>query len=514
MEKPGIKIILLTAFFTLVINSVWCRDQGYRGCTVFTVSKGDAVFFAGNDDYTNIDSVYWARPGNGERYGALYFGEPDNVQQGFNEKGLAYDANGLPHSAVTSHPGKLPVPRDYNQYHLVILQECAAVEEVIEWVRSHEWHPEMNDQMHFADPSGDAVVISAGPDGKAAFTRKEKGDSFLVSTNFNVADPANGSYPCWRYEETCRVLKGYLQAGGPVSIKDVAAAAENAHVENPGCWTLYTVAADLVKRDVFIYFMFQYDDPVVLNIDSEIARAPEPASLRSLFPASVLTKADSAFEKIANQSRNFSLFGYIWIGIVCICLGALFLTVKPAEADRRNRLFVTAVLGPFGLGSPSSSAVQARCDFAAVIPGLFVSVWAAIFMPVVNQNGLLQIGFFLAVPFFVRLIFFNKLIYCGRAADTWRELFITSNFAVAGAIPLVFPIIIWSIRRFGIQPRVVPVLWGLTIFGSVCGILLLFLYYRFGGKNLFRKKWPMPLVSTAFLIAGLFLTGITTGMVH
>jgi hypothetical protein len=38
----------------------------------------------------------------------------------------------------------------------------------------------MHDQLHFADATGDAVVISTGPDGKVAFTRKPAGDGTAI----------------------------------------------------------------------------------------------------------------------------------------------------------------------------------------------------------------------------------------------------------------------------------------------------------------------------------------------
>ena len=117
-----------------------CNDSDVRHCTVLTVSQGDRVFFGGNDDYINRDSTYWVDPGGATRYGAIYFGEPDNVQQGFNEKGLAYDANGLPRAPVNSHPGREPVFGGYTSYPIQILQECATVEEVIAWVQEHQWH--------------------------------------------------------------------------------------------------------------------------------------------------------------------------------------------------------------------------------------------------------------------------------------------------------------------------------------------------------------------------------------
>jgi len=43
-------------------------------CTVFTLSKGDQVFFGGNDDYIEPDTYYWVDPGQEGRYGAIWIG--------------------------------------------------------------------------------------------------------------------------------------------------------------------------------------------------------------------------------------------------------------------------------------------------------------------------------------------------------------------------------------------------------------------------------------------------------
>lgn len=89
------------AFFTIA--------PAAAGCSVFTVSKSDEVFFGGNDDYTNPDSYYWVDPAGKDRYGVIWIGEPDNVQQGINDQGFAHDANGLPRIAVNPHLERAPV---------------------------------------------------------------------------------------------------------------------------------------------------------------------------------------------------------------------------------------------------------------------------------------------------------------------------------------------------------------------------------------------------------------------
>jgi hypothetical protein len=76
---------------------------------VFTVSKSGHVFIGGNDDYVNPDSYYWVDPGGAQGYGVICIGTRDNVQQGVNEKGLAYDANDLPRVDVHLRPERLPV---------------------------------------------------------------------------------------------------------------------------------------------------------------------------------------------------------------------------------------------------------------------------------------------------------------------------------------------------------------------------------------------------------------------
>lgn len=192
------------------------------GCTVITISRGDKVFFGGNDDYINPDSYYWVDPGDSTSYGVIWTGTPDNVQQGINEKGLAYDANGLPRARVNPHSERPAPEGGYTSYPVHLLHECVTVKEVIKWVETHRWHSYMIDQMHFADASGDAVVISAGKDGELVFTLKQQGDGFLVSTNFNVANPSNGfGYPDWRYDKSHELLGKLMKSDSNLTIADL-----------------------------------------------------------------------------------------------------------------------------------------------------------------------------------------------------------------------------------------------------------------------------------------------------
>jgi hypothetical protein len=327
-------------------DQAFADGPAVRGCTVLTISQRGNVFFSGNDDFDSRDKAYWVDPGDETSYGAIYFGAPDNIQQGFNEKGLAYDANGLPSSRVTAHDGVLPGPKGYALYPIAILKECATVTEVIEWVAEHRWHSAMLDQLHFADASGDAVVISAGDDGRVAYTRKADGDSYLVSTNFNVANPQNGNHPSWRYDLAASRASQLIRAGD-VTSDTVASIMEAVHVESKRNFTVYTVVADLVSGTVAVYFLFQYDAPIVLSIEAELAKGPVQTSLRAMFPESTILRGDLALERLFVAARVRATIGIIWAVTVLVCLVLSVLLPVVRRAGWMS-LLIVAVLGPIG----------------------------------------------------------------------------------------------------------------------------------------------------------------------
>jgi len=129
--KP-MKSALMGALLILGAATALAQQQPVAGCTVITISKGDSVFFCGNDDFINPDSYYWVEPGDSSRYGVIWIGKTDDPQQGVNEKGLAYDSNGLPRVDVNPHSERIPVAGEYyHHYCMQIMHECSTVEEVI-----------------------------------------------------------------------------------------------------------------------------------------------------------------------------------------------------------------------------------------------------------------------------------------------------------------------------------------------------------------------------------------------
>ncbi len=188
-------------------------------CTIFTVTIGDTVYFGNNEDYKLNNAYRWYVPaqtvsttyfGDKEIYGAVFFGFDNNnytdvdtwEMGGMNEFGLCFDANGLPDVTLNLDVTSL---YPYTSHALAqVLWDCINVEEVIAWYQNIKWSGTFGCQTHYADSTGDAVVVSVNSTGQWTFTRIDSAS--LVSTNFNLENVTHGHYPCWRYEKATQML--------------------------------------------------------------------------------------------------------------------------------------------------------------------------------------------------------------------------------------------------------------------------------------------------------------------
>jgi hypothetical protein len=530
--------------------------SGPPRCTVFTVSKGERVFLGGNDDYINPDSTYWVDPGDVRRYGAIWVGSPDNVQQGVNEKGLAYDANGLPRANVNPHDEREPVTGGYTDYPIHILRECATVEEVIAWVQTHRWHSFMRDQMHFADASGDAVILSAGRDGEVSFTRKPAGDGFLVSTNFNVADPANGfSYPCWRYDLARERLGRLLERGDALTAEDAAAVLEAVHVDGGTGWTVSSMVADLPNGLVYLYYFHQFDRPVVLNVQDELAGPRPPGPLSGLFPEDVQREAARRYGLILRRARICRWAGLLWLGLVMVSL-ILMTALSPGGARGRRFWTLAALLaGPLALlawlatgrgrrpGPWRSALREAMGDIMPTIPAFVVFLFILIFVPSVQSNPASLVALVFGLPLMTGwLVFHGPLLTAQSGAQAGRFLrdrlphvLVTVSLGMAGTNVAVMPLVNLSLRNCPVMPPTawtVMIWWGAVGAGALVGGALLVPYERWSVKRGFHAwgilasnegqvrtpswrqlKWWIPL-SLSVLLAGLAAGAVLSRLVR
>jgi hypothetical protein len=521
-------------------------DSPPRGCTIFTVSQGDRVFFGGNGDWINFDgNYYWVDPGDVALYGptgyaAIYFGRPDNVQQGFNEKGLAYDSNGLPPAPVSSHPGRQPAYGGHTSYPIQILRACGTVEDVIAWVQEHRWHESMHYQMHFADATGDAVVISAGPDGKVAFTRKPASDGFLVSTNFNLANPGNGAYPCWRYERARDILQE-IDSEEELTAERAASVLDAVHVESATVWTIMSVVGDLPRGLVYVYLFHQFDAPIVLNIKEEIARVPDPGPLRDLFPAETVRRADQAYQRLITRSTRCNAVGLTWLGLVIVSLVVWFFIA----GSKRRRLslwtLVVMVFGPVGLlvwlivarGRQQHILEEVIGDLPPYVVGMVAAYLMLVLISGISQNALVQLLAFYSIPLIIGLFLYQGPLLAqvtrnGYGRTLWRRLpgvLVSTNLALAGLFTVGTPLIKAHLNHCGFSTLTALSWWAIIVLGTLGSGLLLYVYYVWAIRRGFtawtallgdtgddiamvsspswRRLWLWILLSFVVLVAGI-----------
>jgi hypothetical protein len=524
--------------------------QPLSGCSVFTVQKGEQVFFGGNDDYTNPDSYYWVDPGDDENYGAIWIGYPDNVQQGVNGKGLAYDANGLPRVDTNPHRERQPVTGSYTSYPIHILHECATVAEVIEWVETHQSHTYMHDQMQFADASGDAVIISAGKDGEVVFTRKPQGDGFLVSTNFNVANPSNGyGYPCERYETATKQLTELVNREDELTAQDATAVLEAVHEEGGTSWTIESMVADLTTGVVYLYTYHQFDQPLVLNVAEEIAKAPPPTMLSYMFPDDIRAESARRYEQAIASQGLCDQVGKIWAGSVLVSLVLMILFARRNLWGWIFWLDVSIVLGPLGLlvwlvagRKPArrpwqAALVEAAGHMPPVVVAFMLMLGMIIVFPQVQVNQLLPLLFVFIVPVLLGWLFFQGPLlalaarrgYLRTLGQRLPAAWVGANLGIAGVTALATPLVGWLTSTCSaMDPSLwlLVSLWALVVAGAVLGMLLALLYEAWAvrrGQRAWsvltssegevstpgwRRLWWWILLSLAAPIAGVVVSNI------
>jgi hypothetical protein len=489
---------------------------------VVTVARGGRVVFAGNDDYIDRDSVYWVDPAGPGRYGAIWIGARDNVQQGFNEKGLAYDANGLPAVPTDPHPERLPVTGVYTSYPIEILRSCSTVEEVITWVSTHRWHTRMWDQLHFADSSGDAVVISAGRDGELVFTRKAKGNGFLVSSNFNVANPANGDFPCWRYDLATRLLSR-IQNPDAVDIASVARIMDAVHQATPMVWTKVTVVADLVSRTVNVYYFHQFDRPITLRVDEELARRPSDVRLSALFPAETIARADASYEHLTAIRRYVRIGARAWLALA---VASAFLVWAGSAGAARGRwpwVVAAGALGPVAIGAwlstergqlPASGARWRRAVASAArvappfIAGTVLALTAVLLVPAIGRSGAGQLAVIYGLPLILGWLYMPvgrvSVVDATPPAPNPRLLqtLVAGHMTVAGlwvAVMMAFGRVVQTAGRGGWS---IALAWPLAVAGSLLGGALVAVYFATTPSPSWRRSWWWVPVSLVVLAVG------------
>ena len=475
-------------------------DLAPESCTIFTASFGDKVLFGNNEDWINPNTYYWVVPPRSENYGVVYFGF-DNLwpQGGINEKGLAYDVNALPKAALNPHPELPKVKKPFSEF----LKKCSTVAEVIDRVKSHSWESAWRAQLHVADRTGDAVIISAGPGGEIAFTRKQNGDGYLVSTNFNRANPQNGRYPCRRYDTAVAMLEK-IQDEADLTPDYFRSILDAVHQEGPFANTVYSNVFDLKHGNIYLYHWHQFAEVVTLDVAEEIAKAPSPARIRDLFSEDTVDKAYKEYQSYKKKIDSWENVIWVWLILAAGSLVVLIWNFAhgPQEFWRFRLVWVlvVAIFGPLGLMSYLYSCRQSlrspdlhaeianwklafgETTFGVVGHAIGITIAFSTFYLIqsFSESGLLSLVLRLyGLPLIVGLLIFQAPVmsfmtgspYWKAAARRLITEVISLNFVLVGMLPVGAILLSLCERQLGMRGPGSTLFWGVMILCAFAGAL-------------------------------------------
>ncbi len=296
----------LTALLLFAIFPIWFALESTKphSCTIFTAIQGETVLFGDNFDFHEGNLVIGFYPPSENGYGSVHFGYKKDEGQSYsrvvNDQGLAWAVNSIPKGELNPHPEK-PYSHAKDNYLSAISARAATVEDAIRIAQYFDFGDRLKIQIHVADASGDAVVIGPGRDGEITFTRKPAGESYLLSTNFNLAIPEKGPVD-FRWNTATSMLDslGISRSLTPEFAGEVLKAV---HLKTLTTHTLYSNVIDLKNGEIYIYYMSQYDEAVNINITEELKKGQRVIEARSLFPDAIVEAGDASYHAFERRFR-------------------------------------------------------------------------------------------------------------------------------------------------------------------------------------------------------------------
>lgn len=260
------KRFILFLFLTLPFTSVFA-------CLILFITDGKTVMVANHEDWYARDAEITFIPANGKKFGMLYFdfASEKTAQGGMNTAGLFFDGTRTPFAPYEENGSK----QDCKCYiWKKILEECATVDEALNYVEKYKI-PEIEDvHILFADKKGNSAVV--GIYGGKLQIHKRSGYHQLL-TNFNLTDPSYGDEPpCQRFATAEKLLTS-----------DSSATVENLEkilsMTNQDAFTVYSNIYNLTSGDVYVYNRADFTKKIRFNLSAELKKGKHILSIPSLF---------------------------------------------------------------------------------------------------------------------------------------------------------------------------------------------------------------------------------------
>ena len=246
-------------------------------CTAFMASDSDTVLVGNNEDYNIPHTRVWFIPAENGQYGRVYFGYDNwRPQGGMNDQGLFFDALITEPIEIINSKNK---PIFKGDLFDTFLAECATVNEVLDLFDNYNLEFMSEYQLFFADKTGDSVIIEGD------HTIRKTG-SYQIASNFLQSQVGENRYPCEWYKGGClrfQTAEMMLKDHRIVSVEHFRNILEATHQNTLGTRTLYSNIYDLKRGLIYLYYLHNFDNEVIINLKEELIMGSHYYELPALF---------------------------------------------------------------------------------------------------------------------------------------------------------------------------------------------------------------------------------------
>ncbi|WP_298519742.1 carcinine hydrolase/isopenicillin-N N-acyltransferase family protein [uncultured Kordia sp.] len=261
------KLLILTFLLGLIIPNTTLA------CSVlyYVDVKTGKVYAINSEDYfLDVKAYIQIEPKTKKKFARLWYGWDNFAQGGINEKGLFFDG------AVTPEQQKIKgYTNPKNNLGDKILAKCATVEEAIAFLEKEKIALDRSHIM-FGDKTGKAVVVEwINGEKKLNWIQDNK----LIMTNYLLAKPEAGNYPCRRHKsiensivemEKSSENINLLKVGNTIG-RAVQPAAKASNGKMVG--TLYATFINITDNEFVLSYKLSNENIIKLDLTKEFAKS-------------------------------------------------------------------------------------------------------------------------------------------------------------------------------------------------------------------------------------------------
>lgn len=209
-----------------------------------------------------------------------------------NERGLAITHAVVPSGDTAHDPDK---PQFTHNFLEKIVAECATVKQAISMARAYTFPPEHSASIHLmlADPSGDAAVIEWVA-GQVQVLRRS--GPTQIMTNSLLSKPSAAEGPNSRLNRGSRKLAQVKDPSVASAVEVLREISIHGRHQGDEVGSVESAVFDITARKVYLYYKRDFDHPLVLSLDDELARGPRTVPFKTLFPNPVPFELGNRYE--------------------------------------------------------------------------------------------------------------------------------------------------------------------------------------------------------------------------